>query len=116
MAGTRSRANGLHFLDANRVEHMSGVEVCLGTNENLGEIEGFVIDRATQRLRYFVVDPHSANERCLLPADKPAVLDFAQRKLRVEAEPGDLERLTVRSPEHPEDDVIEAIARHHSAA
>ena len=115
MAGTRPRAKGLHFLDANRVEHMAGVEVCLGSNQKLGEIDGFVIDQATRRLRYFVVDPHSANERCLLSADKPAVLDVEERTLRVDAQPSDLERLTVRSTDHPEDDVIEAIARHHAA-
>ena len=115
MAGTGSRAKGLHFLEANRVEHMAGVEVCLGASQKLGEIDGFVIDRATRRLRYFVVDPHSANERCLLPADKPAVLDVEERTLRVDAEPGDLERLTVRPGDHHDEDVIEAIYRHSAA-
>ena len=115
MASTRARVKRLNFLDANRVEHMAGVEVRLGKNQRVGEIDGFVIDRATRRLRYFVVDPHSANERCLLSADKPAVLDVEERTLRVEAEPGDLERLTVRSDDRSEEDVIEAIARHSAA-
>lgn len=117
MAGTQSaKHHGLHYLDANRVEHMAGVEVCTDSNQKLGEIDGFLIDRETRRLKYFVVGPDASNDRCLLPADKPAVLNVEERKLRVEAEPTDLERLTARSGERPSDeDLIEAIHRHSAA-
>jgi hypothetical protein len=107
----------LHYLDANRVEHMAGVEVCTGDDRKLGEIDGFVIDRSTHRLKYFVVDPEASNERCLLPADTPAVLDMEERKLRVDAESTDLEHLPVPQGQRPSDDeLIEAIYRHHPAA
>ena len=107
----------LHYLDANRVEHMAGMEVCTGNDQKLGEIDGFVIDRSTQRLKYFVVDPEASNERCLLPADKPAVLDVEERKLRVDADLADLEHLPVPAGQRPSDDeLIEAIYRQHPAA
>jgi hypothetical protein len=106
----------LHYLDANRVEHMAGVEVCTGDDKKLGDIDGFVIDRSTHRLKYFVVDPDASNERCLLPADKPAVLDVEERKLRVDADPADLEHLPGRRGQRPSDDeLIEAIYRHDAA-
>ena len=115
MADTRSNPrNGLHYLDANRVEHMAGVKVCSRSNQPFGEIDGFLIDRKTKRLEYFVVE--SSNERCLLKADKPAVLDVEERKLRVEADPADLEHLTARSGQRPsDDDLIAATHRFHAA-
>ena len=36
---------------------MAGVEVCSRSNQKFGEIDGFLIDRKTKRLEYFVVDP-----------------------------------------------------------
>ena len=114
-AAESDRTKGLHYLDANRVEHMAGVEVCSSTNQRLGEIDGFLIDRKTKRLEYFVVDPE-ANERCLLKADKPAVLDVEERKLRVEAELADLEHLIAQSGQRPSDEDLIAATRRLSAA
>lgn len=106
----------LHYLDANRVEHMAGVEVCTEKNEKLGAIDGFLIERDTRRLRYFVVEPEASNERCLLAADTPAVLDVEERKLRVEAGAGDLEHVSARSGDRQsDDDLIEATFRHSAA-
>lgn len=115
MAGHRN-GNNLHYLDANRVENMAGVEVCTERNEKLGAIDGFLIDRGTRRLCYFVVEPEASNERCLLPADRPAVLDVKNHKLRVEAAPADLEHV-IAAPGHEisDDDLIEAIYRHSAA-
>jgi hypothetical protein len=122
MAGSRTATatanepRHLHFLDANRVEHMAGVEVCTEKNEKLGAIDGFLIERDTRRLCYFVVEPDASNERCLLPADTPAVLDVERHMLRVDADPGDLEHLTAPAGERPsDDDLIEAIYRHSAA-
>ena len=95
---------------------MAGVEVCTEKNEKLGAIDGFLIERDTRRLCYFVVEADASNERCLLPADTPAVLDVERRKLRVEADPEDLEHLTAAAGERPsDDDLIEAIYRHSAA-
>ena len=106
----------LHYLDANRVEDMAGLEVCSAENYKFGEIEGFLIDRRTKRLEYFVVEPEASNERCLLSADNPAVLDVEHRKLRVDAHPADLEHLTARSGQRPSDEeLIDAIYRHAAA-
>lgn len=119
MAGSPSdkEPTHLHYLDANRVENMAGVEVCTEKNEKLGAIDGFLIERDTRRLRYFVVEPEASNERCLLPADTPAVLDVDERKLRVEAEPKDLEHFSARSGNRlSDDDLIEATHRQHPAA
>lgn len=118
MAGNRSdnAPKHLHYLNANRVEHMAGVEVCTEKNEKLGAIDGFLIERETRRLRYFVVEPDASNERCLLPADTPAVLDVEKRKLRVEAAPDDLEHFGTRSGQRVSDeDLIEATYRHSAA-
>ena len=113
------RTNGssnLHYLGANRVENMAGVEVCTGQNEKLGAIDGFLIDRGTKRLCYFVVEPEAANERCLIPADRPAVLDIGERKLRVDAAPDEVEHVTAE-PGHEvsDEDLIEATYRHSAA-
>ena len=112
----RNNGNNLHYLDANRVENMAGVEVCTERNEKLGAIDGFLIDRGTQRLKYFVVEPAAANEKCLLPADRPATLDMLKRTLRVEAAACDIEHVFAE-PGHQisEEELIEAIYRHSAA-
>ena len=107
---------GLDYLDANHVEHMAGVEVCSASNQKFGEIEGFLIDRMTHRVEYFVVDPEASNERCLLKADKPAVLNVEERKLRVEAEPADLEHFFARSGQRPSDEDLIAGTYRNTAA
>ena len=115
MAAMRTNgSSNLHYLGANRVENMAGVEVCTGQNEKLGAIDGFLIDRGTKRLCYFVVE--AANERCLIPADRPAVLDIGERKLRVDAGPDEVEHVTAE-PGHEvsDDDLIEATYRHSAA-
>ena len=107
---------GLHYVDANRVEHMAGVEVCSSTNEKLGEIDGFLIDRNTKRLEYFVVEPEATNERCLLRADNPAVLSVQERKLTVEAHPADLEHLSPRGGQRPSNEEVIRATHRSSAA
>ncbi len=107
-AGDKHR---LHYLEANRVEHMAGVEVCTDRNEKLGSIDGFLIERDTRRLRYFVVEPEASNRRCILTADTPAVLDVKHRKLRVDADSNDLEQVDARSGE----DVVDALDRNSAA-
>ena len=106
------RPGALHYLEANRVENMNGVEVCTGTDQKLGAIDGIVIERDTRRLKYFVVEPEASHERCLLAADKPAVFKPEERKLMVDATPGDLEHLDAHTSD---DDLVEAIRRHPAA-
>jgi hypothetical protein len=112
--------SGLRFLDAAHVEHPSGtlggLAVCTDENEQLGALDGVLIEPATRRVRYFVVGADRAPRgRYVLPADTPAVLDMRDRKLRVHAHAEDLERLRESVADFSDEDVFTAIFRSSAA-
>lgn len=79
---------------------LAGLTICTQDNEKLGAIGGVLLEPASRRVRYFVVEEPAAllsRRRYLLAADTPAVLDATDSKLRVDANAGDLERFDSRS-------------------
>ena len=107
---------GLRYLDAAHVEHprgtLRGVEVCTEQDEQLGALDGVLIEPATRRVRYFVVgSTRFARDRYVLRADTPAVLDTHDRKLRVDAQRHDLEKLRGSVAEFSDEDLLTAMFR-----
>ena len=106
----------LRYLDADKVEHPSGTfaghMLCSQDDEKLGAIAGMLVEPATRRVRYFVVERSSVlkNRRYVLPADSSPVLRAVDRKLCVLANVDDLERFDARRVERfSDDDAITAI-------
>jgi hypothetical protein len=91
----------LRYLDAGNVEHLSGtmqgVQMCTTNDEQLGSFAGVLVEPASRRVRYFVVERPSVlrRRRYLLTADTLATLD--ERTLRVQAHADDLERFDSRT-------------------
>ena len=106
----------LRYLDADHVEHPSGTfaghTLFSQDDEKLGAITGMLVEPATRRVRYFVVERSGVlkNRRYLFPADSSPVLRADDRKLCVFANADDLERFDARQVERfSEDDAITAI-------
>jgi hypothetical protein len=104
----------LRYLDAGNVEHpsgtMQGVLMCTAEDEQLGSFAGLLVEPASRRVRYFVVERPSAlrRRRYLLAADTLATLD--ERTLRVQAHAGDLERFDPRTVQSfSDEDLITAM-------
>jgi hypothetical protein len=98
------RSGDLRYMAASDVEHpsgtLAGLTICTQDDEKLGAIGGVLLEPASRRVRYFVVEEPAAlrsRRRYLLAADTPAVLDTSDCKLRVDASAGDLERFDSRS-------------------
>ena len=106
----------LRYLDANQVEHPSGTfaghMLCSQDYEQLGAITGILVDPATRRLRYFVIERSGVlkRRRYLLPVDSSPVLRADDRKLCVLADVDDLERFDARLVEpFSDEDALTAI-------
>jgi hypothetical protein len=91
-------ATTLRYLDAGHVSHpsgtLAGVTVWSQGDEKLGAIAGVLVEPATRRVEYFVVERRSAllSRQYLLPADTLPVLSAGERKVVVAARPDDLQR------------------------
>jgi len=91
----------LRYLDAGHVEYpsgtMRGVKMCTMDDEHLGSLDGVLVEPASRRIRYFVVERPSVyrSRRYLLAADTLATLD--EKTLRVQAHAADLERFDART-------------------
>jgi hypothetical protein len=84
--------------------------MCTADDEQLGSFDGVLIDPASRRVRYFVVERTSPlrRRRYLVPADTLATLD--ERTLRVQAHADDLERFDARTvPAFSDEDLVTAI-------
>ena len=108
--------NSLRYLDAEHVKHPSGTFTGLvlysGNEEKLGTISGVLVEPASRRVRYYVVERRTAlmPRRYMLAADTPAVLDVDERKMKVLATADDLERFDARLVERfTEEDAITAM-------
>jgi hypothetical protein len=117
-ASAESLKVDLRYLDAGHVEHptgtLEGLAVCTEQNEQIGCVDGVLIEPATRRVRYFVVDTvrrrHDAHERCVLAADSPVVLDLSERTLRVGGVI-DMEPLMDQVQPFSDEDVLTALFR-----
>lgn len=111
------RTADLRYLDANLVQHpsgtMQGVLMCTADDEQLGSLDGLLVDPASRRVRFFVVERASAlrRRRYLLAADALTTLD--ERTLRVHAHADELERFDARTvlPFSDEDSITAMFAR-----
>ena len=115
MASELNQVDALRYLDAEHVKHPSGtfagLTLCSSDDHKLGAISGVLVDPASRRVRYFVVERGMAllPRRYILPAEMPAVLDAADRKLRVLATEDDLERFDTKVERFSEEDAITAM-------
>jgi uncharacterized protein YrrD len=115
MASELPSPDALRYLDADHVKHptgtFAGVTVCGSDNQKLGAISGVLLEPASRRVRYFVVERRVAlmHRRYVLAADTPAVLE-ADQTLRILANVDELERFDARTVEHfSEEDAITAM-------
>jgi hypothetical protein len=122
MANEQPRPDTLRYLDADHVKHpsgtLAGVTVCNPDNEALGAISGVLVEPASRRVRYFVVERRVAllPRRYVLAADTPAVLEADDQKLRILSDVDDLERFDARQVEpFSEEDAITAMFSHPAA-
>lgn len=109
----------LRYLDAGHVEHptgtLEGLSVCTDENQPLGCLNGVLIEPSTRRVRFFVVDTAKpSQERCVLPADTPVVLDIRSRTLRVGGGV-DMEPLDDSVQPFSDEDVMTALFRNTAA-
>ena len=91
---------------------MAGLSMCTEEDDKLGSLEGVLIEPASRRIRYFVVERPTMlrRRRYLLAADTPASIEAGDRKLRVMAHEEDLERFDSRSvPTFSDEDFINVI-------
>jgi len=122
MAHDEPRPDALRYLDADQVKHpsgtLAGVTVCSSDDEKLGDISGVLVEPASRRVRYFVVERRVAllPRRYMLAADTPAVLEAEDQKLRILSNIDDLERFDARGVERfSEEDAITAMFSHPAA-
>jgi len=122
MAYDEPRPDALRYLDADQVKHpsgtLAGVTVCSSDDEKLGDISGVLVEPASRRVRYFVVERRVAllPRRYMLAADTPAVLEAEDQKLRILSNIDDLERFDARRVERfSEEDAITAMFAHPAA-
>ena len=116
MANDQARPDSLRYLDADQVQHpsgtLAGVTVCSSDDETLGAISGVLVEPASRRVRYFVVDRglRLLSRRYMLAADTPAVLEAEDQKLRILSNVDDLEQFDARQVERfSEEDAITAM-------
>jgi hypothetical protein len=122
MAHDEPLPDALRYLDADQVKHpsgtLAGVTVCSSDDEKLGDISGVLVEPASRRVRYFVVERRVAllPRRYMLAADTPAVLEAEDQKLRILSNIDDLERFDARRVERfSEEDAITAMFAHPAA-
>src|SRR5262245_59975597 len=115
MANELSQPDGLRYLDADHVKHPSGTFAGLTLysldDQKLGAISGVLVEPASRRVRYFVVERRVALmlRKYILRADTPAVLEAGTQKLRVFATEDDLERFNTQVERFSEEDAITAM-------
>jgi hypothetical protein len=122
MANEQTRPDTLRYLDADHVQHpsgtLAGLTVCSSDDQALGAISGVLVEPASRRVRYFVVERKVAlfPRRYVLAADTPAVLEADDQKLRILSNVDDLERFDARQVERfSEEDAITAMFSHPAA-
>ena len=116
MVNEHTQTSDLCYLRASQNEHpsgtMAGLTMCDDADVKLGALDGVLVEPASRRLRYFVVERRTTllPHRYLLPADTTAVLDTEDRKLRVHASADDLKRFDAGSVRRfSDDDLIAAM-------
>jgi hypothetical protein len=103
----------LRYLDALHVEHgggnLGGVTIRDMHDEPLGHLDGVLLEPATRRVRYFVVERRAtlSARRYLMTADTPTTFDSTECMLRFHAEADATERFDARTiPAFSDDDLL----------
>ena len=116
MALELPRPDALRYLDADHVQHplgtLAGWTVYSQEGDKLGVISGVLLEPASRRIRYYVVEKRVAllHRRYLLAADAPAVLEADDHKLRILISVDELERFDARQVEpFSDEDAITAM-------
>lgn len=116
MALELPRPDALRYLDADHVQHplgtLAGWTVYSQEGDKLGVISGVLLEPASRRIRYYVVEKRVAllHRRYLLAADTPAVLEADDHKLRILISVDELERFDARQVEpFSDEDAITAM-------
>jgi hypothetical protein len=112
----------LRYLDASRVDgpfgDLASVDVRGAHDEQLGQVEGVLIDPAERRLCFFVCRG-SSGRNYLLPTDRPARIDPDSKSLQVDVDAADLrqypEYRRASTPDMSDDDMLTAIFARRSA-
>ena len=94
MTPTREGTVGTHlcYLNASKVDSPAGalsqMDVQTVDGEDIGDLDGVLIDPAARRIRYYVIGLRRwfGRRRYLLPADAPAQLESARKALRFRIE------------------------------
>lgn len=76
-----------------RASDLSDVDLRGRDNQTLGSLNGVLIDPASSRLHFYVIDAPGSlrRRRCLLPTDTPARVDPSGKILHVDAGREDLD-------------------------
>jgi hypothetical protein len=114
----------LRYLDAHNVRYPEGtladLNLCTANDEKVGAIGGVLIDPAHRRVRYYVIESPGwfRVRRYLVSADATAVIEPAERVLRVEAPASDLtgrEFDPATTPHFSDDDLLTSMFASHAA-
>jgi hypothetical protein len=109
MANTPYHSTTLRYVDAdrldNRVLDLDGLDVKNSAGDHLGDVDGFLVDAASGRPRYIVVDSGGwfSSRRFLVPVHHARV-DAGRRALRV-----DFDRDTINRFPRLEEDRFDAV-------
>lgn len=110
------QTESLRYLDADHVSHPSGtfagLSLCSEDDEKLGNVVGVLLEPASRRVQYFVIERWSVlrGRRYLLPVDSLPVLCARDGKVVVSARAEDLPRYDGRLIEpFSEEDAITAM-------
>jgi hypothetical protein len=115
----------LRYVEAARLQVTDGnlrhVDFRDADDQKIGTLDGVVIDPASRRLRFFVVESSGwfKSRRFLLPAEWPARIDTEKNSVRVDVDAQDLgqceefDRAT--APRHSDDDLIQSLFHHRVA-
>src|SRR5262245_61039019 len=118
LMGSSSEKTRLRYLNATHIEgpvsSFDHLDVRSREDRTIGRLDGILIDLSERRVRYFVVDDHSARgpHRYLIPL-APTRLDARRRALCVDVTTSDVEQCEdfedASVPQFSDDDLITAL-------
>ena len=117
-------AGKLCYLAAQDVEipegTLAGVDLCSLDHKRLGTLDGVIIDPATRRVRYYVVESKGwfSAKRFLLPADQPTRLDSDEHVMHIDLDADHVRRAEFSRDavrEFSDEDLVTALFAPHAA-
>jgi len=106
----------LRYLDAASVLHpdgtLEGLRVCTPANDQIGSVDGILIEPAGRRVKYYVIVRSTLlrNRRYIVPADRVAILNADGRTLRIDVDDELIQRFEPSSVlPFSDDDLIQTL-------